>query len=84
MPTMTETITDVANWAQPDAPYGKPAREQIGTPGASQLADWIIEDANLSGRPKSPARRATRRPARWRRRSKRWPSWYGGPASRPR
>ncbi len=46
VPTMTETITDVANWAQPDAPYGKPAREQIWDAGASQLADWIIEDAN--------------------------------------
>jgi hypothetical protein len=45
-PVMTETITDVANWAQPGDPYAQPAREQIWDAGASQLADWIIEDAN--------------------------------------
>ena len=45
-PIMTDTITDVANWAQPDAGYAQPAREQIWDAGSSQLADWIIEDAN--------------------------------------
>jgi hypothetical protein len=45
-PIMSETITDVANWAQPDVAYGQPAREQIWDAGASQLANWIIEDAN--------------------------------------
>jgi hypothetical protein len=45
-PVMQDTITDVANWAQPDVGYGQPAREQIWDAGTSQLADWIIEDAN--------------------------------------
>ena len=45
-PVMYDTITDVANWAQPDAGYTQPAREQIWDAGASQLANWIIEDAN--------------------------------------
>ena len=45
-PIMPDTITDVANWAQPDVAYAQPAREQIWDAGASQLADWIIEDAN--------------------------------------
>jgi hypothetical protein len=45
-PIMPDTITDVANWAQPDAAYAQPAREQIWDAGSSQLADWIIEDAN--------------------------------------
>jgi hypothetical protein len=45
-PIMTDTITDVANWAQPDVAYAQPAREQVWDAGASQLADWIIEDAN--------------------------------------
>jgi hypothetical protein len=45
-PTMSETITDVANWGQPDVAYAQPAREQIWDAGASQLANWIIEDAN--------------------------------------
>jgi hypothetical protein len=43
---MTDTITDVANWAQPDAAYAQPAREQVWDASSSQLADWIIEDAN--------------------------------------
>ena len=42
----TDTITDVANWAQQDVAYAQPAREQIWDAGSSQLADWIIEDAN--------------------------------------
>jgi hypothetical protein len=45
-PIMTDTITDVANWAQPDVAYGQPAREQVWDASSSQLADWIIEDAN--------------------------------------
>jgi hypothetical protein len=45
-PIMPDTITDVANWAQPDVAYAQPAREQIWDAGSSQLADWIIEDAN--------------------------------------
>jgi hypothetical protein len=45
-PIMTDTITDVANWAQPDAGYAQPAREQVWDASSSQLADWIIEDAN--------------------------------------
>jgi hypothetical protein len=45
-PIMTDTITDVANWAQPGVAFEQPAREQIWDAGASQLADWIIEDAN--------------------------------------
>ena len=45
-PIMPDTITDVANWPQPDAAYAQPAREQIWDAGSSQLADWIIEDAN--------------------------------------
>jgi hypothetical protein len=45
-PVMQDTITDVANWAQPDVAYAQPAREQIWDAGASQLADWIIQDAN--------------------------------------
>jgi hypothetical protein len=45
-PIMTDTITDVANWAQPDVAYAQPAREQVWDAGSSQLADWIIEDAN--------------------------------------
>jgi hypothetical protein len=45
-PIMSETLTDVANWAQPDIAYAQPAREQIWDAGASQLANWIIEDAN--------------------------------------
>jgi hypothetical protein len=45
-PIMPDTITDVANWAQPDAAYAQPAREQIWDAGSSQLANWIIEDAN--------------------------------------
>ncbi len=45
-PIMQDTITDVANWAQPDAGYAQPARERIWDAGSSQLADWIIEDAN--------------------------------------
>ena len=45
-PIMTDTITDVANWAQRDAGYAQPAREQIWDASSSQLADWIIEDAN--------------------------------------
>jgi len=45
-PIMQDTITDVANWAQSDVPYAQPAREQIWDAGSSQLADWIIEDAN--------------------------------------
>jgi hypothetical protein len=45
-PIMTDTITDVANWAQPDAAYAQPAREQVWDASSSQLADWIIEDAN--------------------------------------
>lgn len=45
-PIMQETITDVANWAQQYAAYAQPAREQVWDAGSSQLADWIIEDAN--------------------------------------
>jgi hypothetical protein len=45
-PVMQDTITDVANWAQQDVAYAQPAREQIWDAGASQLADWIIKDAN--------------------------------------
>ena len=45
-PIMTDTITDVANWAQPDGGYAQPAREQVWDASSSQLADWIIEDAN--------------------------------------
>jgi hypothetical protein len=45
-PIMTDTITDVANWPQPDAAYAQPAREQVWDASSSQLADWIIEDAN--------------------------------------
>jgi hypothetical protein len=45
-PIMPDTITDVANWAQPDTGYAQPAREQVWDAGSSQLADWIIEDAN--------------------------------------
>ena len=45
-PIMQDTITDVANWAQQDVAYAQPAREQIWDAGSSQLADWIIEDAN--------------------------------------
>jgi hypothetical protein len=45
-PITQDTITDVANWAQPDGAYAHPASEQIWDAGASQLADWIIEDAN--------------------------------------
>jgi hypothetical protein len=45
-PIMPDTITDVANWAQPDVPFAQPAREQLWDAGSSQLADWIIEDAN--------------------------------------
>ena len=45
-PIMPDTITDVANWAQPDVAFAQPAREQIWDAGSSQLADWIIEDAN--------------------------------------
>jgi hypothetical protein len=44
-PIMSDTITDVANWAQPDVDYAQPARETWDA-GSSQLADWIIEDAN--------------------------------------
>jgi hypothetical protein len=43
---MSETITDVASWGQPDVGYAQPAREQIWDTGSSQLADWIIADAN--------------------------------------
>jgi hypothetical protein len=45
-PTMQDTITDVANWGQQDVAYAQPAREQIWDAGASQLASWIIDDAN--------------------------------------
>jgi len=45
-PIMPDTITDVASRAQPDVAYAQPAREQIWDAGSSQLADWIIEDAN--------------------------------------
>jgi hypothetical protein len=45
-PIMQDTITDVANWGQQDVAYSQPAREQIWDAGSSQLASWIIDDAN--------------------------------------
>jgi hypothetical protein len=45
-PIMQDTITDVAGWGQQDVAYAQPAREQIWDAGASQLASWIIDDAN--------------------------------------
>ncbi len=34
------------SYTLPDVTYGQPSREQIWDAGASQLADWIIADAN--------------------------------------
>ena len=45
-PIMQDTITDVANWGQQDVAYAQPEREQLWDNGSSQLASWIIEDAN--------------------------------------
>ena len=45
-PIMQDTITDVANWARQDAGYAQPARERLWEATSSQLADWIIADAN--------------------------------------
>ena len=45
-PIMQDTITDVANWAGQDAGYAQPARERLWEATSSQLADWIIADAN--------------------------------------
>lgn len=45
-PVMQDTITDVANWGRTDVAFEQPAREQMWDAGSSQLANWIIEDAN--------------------------------------
>ena len=75
----------------PTWPTGRSQTSRTRSPPASRSGtpehrSWPTGSSKTptSRPPRSPARRAARRRARWQTRSRRPPSSYGGPASRPR